>query len=876
LRQLVDGVVCGPGFEWMLSIFCGVRLGVAVAVQRGRLWPGALLWSVSTALTGVASSVVTGFLSNTDTGLPGVFTPLKEHPVRWTVGIVAMSALVAFGYTRWQQRLALADDLCGPGSGTAALVEANVAAPGGLAIAAASVSGTAIAAGTVNFHAAPAPVVPGRVVNLPPRNGDFTGREDLFGRLKSGLESGPIAVAAVHGLGGIGKTQLALEFAHRGVRSGQYQIVWWIRAETPVTLAEDFAALAPGLGIPAAADQDQIIEAVRAVLHDRGGWLMVFDNAPGAASMRPWLPSGIGDVLITTRSRQWAGTAKTVGISEFSRAESLAYLREQINETDDVLDRIAGQLGDLPLALAQAAAYVRSTGLSADSYAGMLSDQAYAGRLLARQAGDGYPESAATTWLIHYWWLAEQAPASLELLRLCAFLNPDNISLTSILAEPSLLANDLTGRLAAACVSIADLAETVAALADSGLVTVTGESQLRLHRLVAQVTRDHLNTAQDGLRDTWASHCISLLAGLMPEQPWEPSAWPQCAALAPHIITATDHAQPIAETAVALTRLGQYLLERADYQGAEASLVRAIAIDEAVYGPDHPQVAIPLGNLGNVQKMLGEFELAWASQQRVLTIKEAVYGPDHPQVAITLSNLGVVQERLRELDAARASLERALAILEAVYGPDHPQVAVTLVNLGNAELVGLEAARASQERALAIFEAVDGPDHPRVAVTLVGLSAVQRMLGDLAGAQENTKRALAINEAVFGPDHPQVANTLSHLSWVQERLGGLEAARASLERALAIKEAVYGPDHPEITSTLTNLGRVQERLGGLEAARASYERALAIEEAVYGPDHHQVASTLTNLGIVQERLGELEAARASHERALAIEAALDD
>ena len=335
---------------------------------------------------------------------------------------------------------------------------------------------------------------------------------------------------------------------------------------------------------------------------------------------------------------------------------------------------------------------------------------------------------------------------------------------------------------------------------------------------------------------------------------------------------AIDRTDDRARQAAIIGTLGIVQFQLGRFEDALATLGRAVAIEERVYGPDHHEVASTLGNLGSVQLTLGRFEDALATLGRALAIEEHVYGPDHHEVASTLGNLGSVQRELGRFEDALATQGRALAIKERVYGPDHYEVATPLTNLGNVQiqLGRFEDALATLGRALAIEEHVYGPDHHEVASTLTNLGIVQLELGRFEDALATQGRALAIKERVYGPDHHEVASTLGNIGSVQLTLGRFEDALATLGRTLAIEEHVYGPDHHEVASTLTNLGIAQLELGCSEDALATLGRALAIEEHVYGPDHHEVASTLTNLGIAQLELERPADAERSVRRALTI------
>ncbi len=707
---------------------------------------------------------------------------------------------------------------------------------------------------------------------LPPRNPAFTGRDEMLAEVARRLADGPVAVVAVRGLGGMGKSQVALEYAHRMRASGRYRMAGWVRADSAVTVAEDVAAMAPLLGLPADGPAGEVATAVMAALGSRRDWLMVFDNAQAPGDLAGMLPGGAGHVLITSRNRTWSGVALQLDLEVFSRAESVAFLCKRSGRAEsEEAGALARELGDLPLALAQAAAYIDARAVTIGGYLALYRDPVLARRLRDEGLDSGeYPASVARTWLLTFGLLSGDRPAAVELLRLCAFLDPDDIDL-GVLAAGATKAGEV---LAAALGDALQRAETAGALAGASLVTATAEGRMRVHRLVQAVTRDQLDDDQTA---TWSRRALSLVAAVFPSNAGDPRSWPVCASLAPHVEAVAAHTACYADLAIKrgtlLSELGVYLSGSARPEAAMGVLGRALAILEAVYGPDHPDLAPALTVLGAVQFDLGELPAARASLERALAVVEAVYGPDDPDLAGALTILGVIQLDLGELPAARATLERALAIAEAAYGPDHPQLLFTLYSLGAAQQQDLgerQAARATQERALAIAEAAYGPDHPRVAVALNALGLVQLDLRELSAARGSLERALAIAEAAYGPDHPQVAATLVPFGLVQQDLGELPAASGSLERALAIVEAGYGPDSPQVATALESLGDLQRQLGELPAARATLERALAIFEATYGPDHPDVASVLQSLGDLQRQLGELPAARATLERALAI------
>jgi tetratricopeptide (TPR) repeat protein len=680
----------------------------------------------------------------------------------------------------------------------------------------------------------------------------FTGRAGALAVLAEKLAARPVTVVALRGLGGVGKSQLALEYAHRERESARYRFAGWVRADSAVTIAEDLAALGPLLGLTGQGTMGERAAQVVAVLGSQRDWLVVFDNAHEPGDLQGWLPGGAGHVLITSRDRIWSGTAAQIDLDTFTRPESVAFICHRSGCQDEAAAReLAEIVQDLPLALAQAAAYIDARSMTTAGYLGLYKDPALAVRL--RDVGldsAEYPASVATTWLINFAQLSQECPGAVELLRLCAFLDPDDIDL-DLLTTGKEHAGEVLGRVLG---DPLDRAEAAGSLAAASLASVPASGHLRVHRLVQAVTRDQLNDDQAA---AWAAQALTLVTEIFPADPEDHRSWPVCARVAPHVEAVTGHAASLPglarQVASLLGRLGIYLRVSAQLPAARAAFVRALAIEEAVYGPDHPRVARALTKLGEVQWGMGKLSDARATQQHALAIIEAACAPDNPEVAVVLSNLGIVQRDLGELFDARATLVRALATAEAAYGADHPQVARALGDLGSVQehMGQMAEARTSLQRALAIFQAAYGFDHPDIATALGSLGIIQEQMGELADARATLQRALAIFQAAYGPDHPQIATTLGGLGVVQQEMWDLADARASHRRALAVAQAAYGPDHPAVAVALTNLGSVQEQMGELADARASLQRALAIFQAAYGPDHRYTVRALDNVRVVE-------------------------
>ncbi len=588
-----------------------------------------------------------------------------------------------------------------------------------------------------------------------PRNTEFTGREELMARLEDALAAGGSAAVTgvgahvVHGMGGVGKSALALEFLHRNRE--RFRAVLWLGVETPESRAKSFADAARRLGLPqgapdADATPDMVVQAVVDWLESHDDWLVVFDNAEAPEDLNGLIPtSGRGRAVVTTREADWPDLPH-VPVDVWTRAESLDFLRDLGVEADR--SALADALGDLPLALRQAAAVMRLRHIDAAAYLAELGkNPALLGKARAPDA------AVAKVWEPSVERAGADCPDAPDLLTLIAFLAPDDVPLDVVKAHwPDR--------------AVSDAAD---ALARVSLAERDGDA-LALHRLVQRVARERLADAD---KARWAAEAMEMMNAALPNfahDAIDVSLWPVYERLSPHARAAADHAEALgvaaAEAGRALNQIGFFLKDRGDYSGARPHYERALAIGEAKLGTDHPAVAIRLSNLGGVLQAEGDLSGARSHYERALTIGKAKLGTDHPRTAVYANNLGLVLHDEGDLPGARSHFERALAIGEATLGTDHPQTAIYAGNLGGVlqDEGDLPGARRHYERALAIGEAKLGTDHPQTAVYASNLGGVLQAEGDLPGARRHFERALAILEAKLPPDHPDIETARRNLA----------------------------------------------------------------------------------------------------------------
>jgi tetratricopeptide (TPR) repeat protein len=713
----------------------------------------------------------------------------------------------------------------------------------------------------------------------------FTGREDLLAGLRQQLLEHHRT--ALSGLGGLGKTQTAIEYALRH-RADYPDGVFWVNAETIGALTNGFVAIATALRLSAAEsdDQDKVVKAALAWLNANNGWLLILDNADDWREVQPFLPErGKGDLLITSRESVFAslGIPRALELDDLDTDEAVRFLLLRTGRKDvDSSDRaaaveLATELGNLPLALEQAAAYIAETNAAFSDYLSAFRKRRVA--LLEKAVGLVARDTIAVTWAANFEAVERASPAAADVLRVSALLAPDAIPFELFYRGAPVLGGPISETLADA--DELAMAETLRPLARYSLIR--SDPALRVfsvHRLVQEIVWTAFTEAKRRTMEVERRACVErtvrALDAVFPKV--ELTTWEQCERLVPHITALAGRAdfgdaEPEAAGRV-LNRTGRYLWQRGRHEDAAALFERALAIGERALGRDHPDVARSLDHLAITRSRQGRYADAQALHERAMAIYERVLGRDHPDVVRLLNNIANVHYEAGRYAEAQPLHERVLAIRERSCGPDHPDVATSLNNLGivNSGQGRHAEAQALYERALAIWERALGLDHPYVAQSLHNLGEAHAKQGQYAEAQALHERALEIRERALGLDHQQVAESLNSLGKVHRDQGRFPEAQAFYERALVIWERTLGPDHPDRAYSFNNLGIVLMDQGRYDEAELPFERAIEIRERALGPDHPEVATSLIGLASLRKKQSRTVEAIALYERVLAMKA----
>jgi tetratricopeptide (TPR) repeat protein len=611
-----------------------------------------------------------------------------------------------------------------------------------------------------NDQPSPAPTQNTSVFNIPfAQNPYFTGREEVLKRLHDALSKNGTAAlsqpAAISGLGGIGKTQTAVEYAYR--HRDEYHYVFWLRAETASGLAADYATIAELVNLPESnqPNQDLKVAAVKRWLQSNSGWLLIFDNADDISLVQPYLPmSGKGHIILTTRAQSPGRLAQKIAIEKMEPDEGTLFLLhrsgilpdnapiEQAAPTDCAKAlEIVNELDALPLALEQAASYIDQTSCGLEGYLQRYRNQR--GTLLKHNPSNpDYSKTVATSWNLSFQIVEAASPAAADLLRLCAFLAPDAIPEEIITAGAAELGPNLK--------PLSDPIQLDAAIQElrkySLIKRDPSERILSIHRLVQAVLLDQIPKRQ---HRTWAERTIRAVNAVFPSG--EYGTWPQCKRLLPQAQTCATLVEQynlaIEEAAFLLRKAGRYLIDQGQYTQVQPLYQRALHIDEQVSGPEQRDTGVSLNNLALLYYLEGKYEQAEPLFQRALKICEQKLDPDDPEIAATLDNLGQLYERQGRYVEAEQYYQRALDIQERVLG-EHPRTAITLFSMGVLYTLQerYEQAELLFQHSLTIRENVFGSEHPNVATCLESYADLLRKMGRTEEAVKMEQRARRIRE----------------------------------------------------------------------------------------------------------------------------------
>lgn len=683
-----------------------------------------------------------------------------------------------------------------------------------------------------------------RVFRVPARNPHFTGRASLIAQLRDRfcvVQEGP-AVQALYGLGGVGKTQVAIEYAHRFAAA--YSIVWWIDAEQPALIPDQLITLSSRLGLPTHGNSSDVVDRLLTELAEQPTSLLIFDNSERPDDIAGYRPAGSGHLLVTSRYPGWGALGGRLQVDVMTRSETVTLLQARIPSMGTELsESLSAEMGDLPLAAAQAAAYLEQTGTPPDDY--LRQFRTRRASLLAHGDVVGYQRRVDTAWDISLERLRAVSPASVELLELAAFMGPETIPLTIFSARPQLL----SGALREAALAGEDvLADVVGAAVAFSLVNRHQQS-FQLHRLVQAVIRHGLPPER---QLAVGSQAIALLCAAHPGDPNDRATWPCFARLAPHVLAAGHLGDDEPDGRRLMLATLAYLNVRGDSRATRTIAEDLLDRWRRVLGDTHPATLQLASMLTSVLAWLGEAEQARALGQSTLDRCRDTFGPDDPTTLSAATYLTSALAWLGENDQARILGQDTLERCRTTLGPDHPttlgsaaQWSFTLLGLGQVDLARSLSLDTAQRARRTL-----GTHHPTTLLAFAGLTFSLAWLGEATEAHPVGEETLERCGQAFGADHWLTLLASAALTFALVKMGENERARSMSDQAFRRSEQLFGPDH---WVTLLAAAAFTLALGGLgeaQHARTLGQDARDRSGRTLGPQHPITVSLREQLDVI--------------------------
>jgi tetratricopeptide (TPR) repeat protein len=704
---------------------------------------------------------------------------------------------------------------------------------------------------------------------VPSRNPRFTGREDLIDKLHHMLVSGTRSAAllphTLHGLGGVGKTQLAIEYVYRF--ADEYDLICWLPAHDLTQVRSSLAELGNAMGLP---DNPNVTRAVTAVFDElRAGtvhwrWLLVFDNADNPGDLRPYLPYPTGHVLVTSRNADWAELARPFVIDVFTRPESIACLRQRVPTiSDEDANALAEQLGDLPLALDTAGAWQAATGMPVSEYLRLFEDQFL--RLTQFPPPSDYPTPVGATYALTLDLLRQQAPGAAQLLDVCAYFGPEPISV-SLLWDGRQA--DLPAPLAE---TLRDEIQLRRALLDIGRYALARldpvKDQFTVHRLVQVVLRSRLNEEK---RQQTQAAAQRILSSANPGTPDRMSTWPRHAELSPHILAA--ELLDVEDDRIRRVVLDQirYLWVRGDYESSMGLGWRTVAKWRELWGDDDILTLLARRHLAVVLRTLGFYQEARTHAEETLTRFRRMLGDDHEHTLVTADAVSWDRRTSGKYQEARELDENNLTRLRHRLGEEHPMAlkaannfAIDLRWLGD-----FRRAREVDENSVRLRRLVYGDEDPNTQLAIASLSRDHYGLGNYAGGLEMQERALVIQRRIFGPDNAEVLAETRNLVVLLRKTGQHARARDVANELVQTYEQRFGEkDEPTLAANMSYVNALRTA-GQLEEALRLGRDVLSRYRQAFGDEHPAALACATNLAVVLRHRGSAAEALEINEPAL--------
>ncbi|TRV76141.1 tetratricopeptide repeat protein [Streptomyces sp. 130] len=712
---------------------------------------------------------------------------------------------------------------------------------------------------------------------VPRRNTRFTGREGLLAETYQALqEAGTGAgVVTLHGMSGVGKTQLAAEYVYRF--GSDYDVVWWVPADRRALYRQKLAELAPELGLSTGPEYGERLRAVRDSLR-RGDphshWLLILDGADEPDQIWDLVPTGPGHVLITSRNPEWSEhNSNLVEVPVYRRDESVAFIRRRAPRlTPAEADQLADALEDLPLLLDQTAGWLNDSDMSVEEYIELLNggiDQD-----VVKVSAD-FPLAFQTAWSILLNKLRDTVPESVDLLRLCSFFAPGSIpvrllkempsgelpeQLSGLLNDP-LLWNRAIGQLRQYSVVRLESHESAVDEASSG-------ESLYLHRMVHQIVRKDM---PDQDRQEFIDVVRRALAAADPGRPTDTRLWPRYAEVTPHLKWADVLRSPDPAVHTLVLNCLRYMYLSGEYRAGIKLGERALTAWRELLGETHPRVWDVSHHYANLLRAVGDYAGTEAIERAVVDHLRDERGPQDLEHLRAAGGLAADLRGLGRYAEAQELSSWVLTQYRELLGEQDSRTLSAQNNLGTSmRLLGrYEEALELNRRTLEARRQLLRPRHAWTLYSEINYATDLRLLGRYHEAQSIQSLSARVHRTVMGADNPQTLRAEHNLALCQYRGGERNKAAVLFTRVLERGERVLGEDDPLTMMFAASQSFFAREHADIDQARAISEKVVQGYVDMLGEEHPYVAGTRANHALILRSVGERQQAYHLLEESLA-------
>jgi tetratricopeptide (TPR) repeat protein len=697
------------------------------------------------------------------------------------------------------------------------------------------------------------------------RNPHFTGRDDLLQTIRNEIhdeQKGWKHHVALYGLGGVGKTQLALQYCYESKQ--HYDYIFWLSATDQTRLLNSFREVAILTGHEqqiAGQTPEVIAQTALRWLRSKEKWIVVFDNLDDIEIVNGYLPridSG-GHVLITTRNNNTDGIPAQgleVPILDPNHAITLLRNRSELDEAKfptPLASEIVRELGYLPLAIEQVAAYIRMTIKNIDEFLPIYRKSRP--RILSRspKGNNPYRNSVATSFLLSFKKLKtmEHGKHAANLLQLFSFLTPDGI-LIDFLRSGS---KGLSGSLRKVVEDKFSFYEALELLERFSLIRRSrGEGDIIIvHRLVQVVLKDNFSASE--LKD-WRSEVLELCSSAMPEN-IEHHLSEDANRLRRYENQLLESLVDVAKVgsikaASTLSRAAWFLEQDCKYNNSVRLMKLSVAIFESLFGDQDSRTLAAMHQLAMIYWGCGSLKEAEDLEDKVLKTTQRVLGEEHPYTLAMTSELALIYWSRGKLEEAEELGRRAAEADKRILGDEHQQTLMTLANLALTynSLRRYEKAEEVGEKVVEARKRVLGEGDLDTLTSMHNLALSYQSRGKLKEAADMERKVLEARIKALGEEHSDTLISMTMLAGMYREQGNLEEAADMGARALEASRKVLGEEHTYTLLAGGNLSLTYRNQGKLQEAADLGKAIVETLRRVLGGHHPHTVEVMTTLATI--------------------------